>query len=30
MSTDDHFDNDAEFIQSTDKNPSNILPQKLT
>lgn len=30
MSTEDQFENDAEFIQSTDKNPSNILPQKLT
>lgn len=30
MSTEEDFDNDSDFIKSTDKNPSNILPQKLT
>lgn len=25
-----HIDDDSDFIESTDKNPSNILPEKLT
>ncbi|NLX19686.1 MAG: YkgJ family cysteine cluster protein [Desulfobulbus sp.] len=30
MATDKYIDNDLDFIKSTDKNPSNILPEKLT
>ena len=30
MATDEYIDNDSDFIKSTDKNPSNILPEKLT
>lgn len=30
MATDTYNDNDADFIKYTDKNPSNILPEKLT
>jgi uncharacterized protein len=30
MATDDYIANDSDFIKSTDKNPSNILPEKLT
>lgn len=26
----EYIDNDSDFIKSTDKNPSNILPEKLT
>ena len=30
MATDEYIANDSDFIKSTDKNPSNILPEKLT
>ena len=30
MVTKQHIDDDSDFIESTDKNPSNILPEKLT
>ena len=30
MLTKQHIDDDSDFIESTDKNPSNILPEKLT
>lgn len=30
MAIDEYSDNDSDFIKSTDKNPSNILPEKLT
>lgn len=30
MPIDEYSDNDSDFIKSTDKNPSNILPEKLT
>jgi Fe-S-cluster containining protein len=30
MATDEYIDDDSDFIKSTDKNPSNILPEKLT
>jgi len=30
MATEDYIANDSDFIKSTDKNPSNILPEKLT
>jgi len=30
MAIDEYSDDDSDFIKSTDKNPSNILPEKLT
>ena len=30
MAIDEYSDDESDFIQSTDKNPSNILPEKLT
>lgn len=30
MATNEYIDDDSDFIKSTDKNPSNILPEKLT
>ncbi len=30
MTTKQHIDDDSDFIEATDKNPSNILPEKLT
>ncbi len=30
MASDQHNDNTSDFFKSTDKNPSNILPEKLT
>jgi len=30
MAMDNYIDDDSDFIKSTDKNPSNILPEKLT
>jgi hypothetical protein len=30
MAMDKYIDDDSDFIKSTDKNPSNILPEKLT
>lgn len=30
MAPDEYIDNDSDFIKATDKNPSNILPEKLT
>jgi Fe-S-cluster containining protein len=30
MAIEEYIDNDSDFIKATDKNPSNILPEKLT
>ena len=30
MTVEEHFDHESDFLKSTDKNPSNILPAKLT
>ena len=30
MAFEEYTDNDSDFIEATDKNPSNILPEKLT
>jgi len=30
MSNDEHIENESDFFKATDKNPSNIMPEKLT